>query len=546
MDDTTATKSSPAEVARLQAQLAMYESMIAEQRARIAELKQQFAQERETAQLRILRLELRIAQLLKRAYGPRADRLQCLGQLLLDFAGQLDALPADVAALLEDVEAPEPAAAQPRRLRTRGRRDLGELTDLPVVEQKYELTGDACNCPTCQQPREAIGEDVSYTVEYLPGSFLRIKHVQCKYACRTCDREGLSPHIALAAKTGGSPIDKGMPGPGLLSFIAVSKFADYTPLHRLEGIFARQGFALDRSTMCAWMADVAALVLPVYARMVERVRLSHVLATDDTVMPLLAPKKARQARMWIYRGDDAHPYNVFDFTTSRGRDGPAQFLKGFSQVLLADAYGGYDGVVVAQELQRAGCWAHARRKFVDAESAGPEIVRPVVHLINALFAIERRAKDLAPAERLRLRQVESQPVLDRVHHLLIDQKLALLPKHPLATAVGYVLNQWQPLALFVTDPAVPIDNNLAEQEMKRIALLRKNALFAATPHGGRIAAMLSSLTSTCQRHGINPQTYLTQLLANARDITPANIDDWLPDQWTRKFAPPAEPPSLDA
>jgi len=520
--------------------------MIAEQRSCIAELKQQVAQEREAAQLKILRLELRLAQFLKRAYGPRADRLSCIGQLLLDFAGTLDALPSDVAKLPDDIKTPEPVEARPRRLRTRGRRDLGELTDLPLIEQKYELTREACNCPVCQQPREQIGAEVSYTVEYLPGTFLRIKHIQCKYACRACEHEGFNPNIELAAKTGGSPIHKGMPGPGLLSFIAVSKFADYTPLHRLEGIFARQGFELDRSTMCAWMADVAALALPVYARMADRVRQAHVLATDDTVMPLLEPGKAKQARMWIYRGDDDHPYNVFDFTTSRGRDGPAQFLQGFSQVLLADAYGGYDGVVVAQELQRAGCWAHARRKFVDAESAGPEIVRPVVHLINALFEIERRAKDLPAAERLRLRQVESQPVLDRLRSLLIEQKLSLLPKHPLAVAVGYVLNQWQELTLFTTDPAVPIDNNLAEQQMKRIALLRKNALFAATPHGGRIAAILSSLISTCQRHGINPQTYLTQLLANARDITAAQVDDWLPDQWKQKYAPSADPPSLDA
>ncbi|MCC7414037.1 MAG: IS66 family transposase [Gammaproteobacteria bacterium] len=541
MDDAIATHSSPAEVARLREQVAKYEALLAQREEQLA----QATQQRDEFKLKILRLELRLAQFLKQAYGPRADRLSCIGQLLLDFAGHLDALPTDVAELLKGVEASAPAEARPRRLRTRGRRDLGELTDLPLIEQKYELTGEACNCPRCQQPREQIGADVSYTIDFVPGTFTRIKHIQCKYACRACEHDGFNPNIALGVKTGGSPIDKGMPGPGLLSFIAVSKFADYTPLHRLEGIFARQGFELDRSTMCAWMADVAALALPVYARMADRVRRAHVLATDDTVMPLLEPGKAKQARMWIYRGDDDHPYNVFDFTTSRGRDGPAQFLQGFSQVLLADAYGGYDGVVVAQELQRAGCWAHARRKFVDAESAGPELVRAVVHLINALFAIERRAKDLPAAERLRLRQVESQPALDRLRNLLIEQKLKLLPKHPLAAAVGYVLNQWEPLTLFTTDPAVPIDNNLAEQQMKRIALLRKNALFAATPHGGRIAAILSSLTSTCHRHGINPQTYLTQLLANARDITADQVDDWLPDRWKLKYAPPAEPASAE-
>ena len=202
---------------------------------------------------------------------------------------------------------------------------------------------------------------------------------------------------------------RGLPGPGLLAYVVTAKFADYLPLHRLQHIFARQGFELDRSTMCLWMADVARLVRPLYDRMVQRALQSHVLATDDTEMPLLQPGKTKKARMWIYRGDDSYPYNVFAFTESRKRDGPAAFLKDFRGTLLADAYGGYDGIVLEQELPRAGCWAHARRKFVDCEKAAPQVSRAILKLINRLFDLEKRLTDLDADERLRHRPSAPRP-----------------------------------------------------------------------------------------------------------------------------------------
>jgi transposase len=373
---------------------------------------------------------------------------------------------------------------------------------------------------------------------------VRIKHVQHKYACRHCEQAGHNPNIELAAKTNGSPIDKGLPGPGLLAFVATSKFADYLPLHRLQHVFARQGFELDRSTMCLWMADVARLLRPLYDRMVQRVLQSHVLATDDTVMPLQHPGKTKRARMWIYQGDESHPYNVFDFTVSHTRDGPAGFLKDFRNVLLADAYGGYDGIVLNQALPRAGCWAHARRKFVECQAAAPPVTHAILRQIKRLFDLEARLKDLDADERLRRRQAEAMPLLESLHALLAEHKAKLLPKHPLAEAIQYTLNQWRELTLFTSDPAVPIHNNLAEQQMKRIALLRKNALFVATPRGGETAAILSSLTSTCRRHEINPQAYLTELLANLPDTPISRVDEWLPDAWkktrTSRSAAPAE------
>jgi transposase len=545
MDDASLTTSRPDDPAQLKALLAAREQLIAAQQATIAQQTQTLArvtQQRDEFYLEKLRLEVRLAKALKQAYGPRADRLTDPGQLLLEFAGRLDVLPIDAADLPDETADPatrdRPAT---RRLRTRGRRDIGSLDHLPLIEQTYELTGDLCRCPTCQAERVKIGTEVSYTIEHIPASLVRVKHIQHKYACRTCEQNGYNPNITLAAKTGGSPIDKGLPGPGLLAYVVTAKFADFLPLHRLQNIFAREGFELDRSTLCLWLADVARLVRPLYRRMVERVLQSHVLATDDTVMPLLAPGKTKPARMWIYQGDESHPYNVFEFTESRKRDGPAQFLKDFRGTLLADAYGGYDGIVVNQDLLRAGCWAHARRKFVEAEPAGPEVARTILRLIKGLFELETRVKDLTPDERLRRRQADAVPLLDTLHALLLEQKARLVPKHPLAQAIGYTLNQWAELTLFTTDPAVPLHNNLAEQQMKRIALLRKNSLFVATPRGGETAAILSSLTSTSRRHDINPQAYLTQLLANLQETPVRRLDEWLPDQWKTATAPPATP-----
>jgi transposase len=179
-------------------------------------------------------------------------------------------------------------------------------------------------------------------------NFERIHHVRKKYACPGCESSGEHPQIETAAKPE-SAIDKGLAGPGLLAYIVTSKFSDYLPLYRLEDIFERQGFEISRATQSVWCGDVADLVEPLYELMAERVRTSHVVATDDAIMPMLSKGKVVNARMWVYVGDDAHPYNVFDFTLNRGRDGPKYFLKDYRQVLLADAYGGYNGVVAGNE-----------------------------------------------------------------------------------------------------------------------------------------------------------------------------------------------------
>jgi transposase len=501
----------------------------------------------EAMELRSLRLEMELLKYKKWVYGPRADRLATLGevnQMLLGFARDLEARPVDAQDLA--AEASEKNNATPRRVeRGKGRRDLANFEHLPVTRHEHDLPEGDKPCPCCGKMREKIGQESSWQIEFIPGRFERIEHVRFKYGCTHCEHSASpdGPQIQRADKPLGM-LDKGLAGPGLLAYVVTSKYADYLPLYRLEDIFERSGFEIARATQSLWCRDVADLVKPLFELMVQRVLESGVVGTDDTVMPMLNPGagKAKKARMWVYVGDRDHPYNIFEFTLSRSRDGPANFLKGFRGTLLADAYGGYDGIVVGNDIVRAGCWAHARRKFVDAEPTHPAIAAEAVLIIKKLYAIEERGKALDAASRGALRRGESAPILATLRDKLFTWRDQLLPKHPMAQAVAYALNQWNELNVFAGDGPhaghVPIDNNASEREMKRIVLNRKNSLFVGNERGGRTAAILSSLTSTCRRHGIDPQRYLTQLLTNLPDTPVSQVDRWLPDEWKLRDSPP--------
>jgi transposase len=526
----TISESLPEDPATLKALLraALAERDQAQQRA------EQQGKRADDLYLEKLRLQLELDRYKKWYYGPRADRLKSPGELaqaLLAFGEEVAPKPVPK----EEPAAGEPAGEWRRVKRRRGRRALAHFENLPVTTHVYELSGPARACPCCGEERQEIGAEESWQIEYLPGHFERLQHVRKKYACARCEARAQGPQIQVAARQD-SALERGLAGPGLLAYIVTSKFADYLPLYRLEDIFARQGFEIARATQAVWCGDVADLVEPLYRRMTERVRQSHVVATDDTVLPMLSAGKTQPARMWVYVGDALHPYNVFDFTLRRSRDGPQDFLKDYNGVLLADAYGGYNGVVAGNALTRAGCWSHARRRFVEAESTAPEIAREVVALLRRLFALEQQAKEFSIEDRLQLRQQQSASLLAELRQKLLGWKEQLLPKHPMAEAVNYILGQWTELNVFCSDGAVPIDNNVSEREMKRVVLNRKNSLFVGNPRGGRTAAILASLSSTCRRHAIDPQLYLTQLLMNLPTWPQRDLDAWLPDQWKLRHA----------
>ena len=334
-------------------------------------------------------------------------------------------------------------------------------------------------------------------------------------------------------------LPKCLAGPGLLAHIVVSKYADHVPLHRQEHILARHGVDLTRSTMCDWMAACAHALTPLYDLMVEHIVQSRVLHTDDTPVKLLLHSVDVTAlgRIWVYLGDRQHPYNVFDFTPNRKRDGPQAFLRNYRGYLQADAFAGYDILYLPDPIDgqtfivEVACNAHARRKFHDARGSDDLRACQALAYYSQLFELERRAKDMDESQRLRLRQDLAVPILDKFKTWLDEQKSQVLPKSPMAEAIGYALNNWTALVRYTEAGYLAIDNNWAEREMKKIALGRKNWLFFGTKNGGRTAAVLLTFTSTCQRLGVEPWAYLQDVLTRLPLTPPSRLASLLPDHW---------------
>jgi transposase len=356
-------------------------------------------------------------------------------------------------------------------------------------------------------------------------------------ACRALD----PGEVVIAAPKPAMPIAKGLPGPGLLAHLIVSKYTDHLPLHRLQRAYERQGCFLHRSTLCDWLGACADLLLPLYDLMVYVVLQSRVIHTDDTPVKLqeLATHLLSTARLWVYLGDAAHPYNVFDFTVNRKRDGPQQFLANYQGYLQADAFSGYDGLYLpdprtaAARVTEVACNAHARRKFYEARGSDALRSHQALAYYRQLFELERGANDFSDAQRLQMRQDLAVPILSQFRDWLEAQRPEVLPKSPIAEALGYALNNWAALMRYTEAGFLAIDNNVSEREMKRIAIGRKNWLTIGSPRGGQTAAVLFSFTSTCQRLDLEPWCYLRDVLERLPSHPTERLAELLPDQWAR-------------
>jgi transposase len=517
--------------------VAALKQVIAEQQGVIHRVREEAARRLEVERERhAAELKAAIAALLRRYYGPRSETFDPR-QLLL-FGQRIDQLPLDTASIAE--ESGEPLVT--RRIKRRDKHGRQQLPDcLERIEIEHDLDDKAC--PACGCERCRIGQEVSEQLEYFPASFKVLKHIRHKYACAKCDQEGYNPNIATAEKPA-QPIDKGMPGPSLLAYVAVSKLGDHLPLYRLERIFERQKVHIARSTMCAWMRCAGELVVPLVELMAERVRQSQVIHTDDTPVPIQSPgqKQCRKGRIWCYLGDEANPYTVYDYTPNRQRDGPAKWLAGYEGYLQADAYGGYDGVFHTQNVTEVACWAHARRKFYDAQDSDEERATQMLALVGQLYQIERESKELSDALRLAVRQERSVPVLAKINTWLDAEGEVVLPRSPMATAITYAQNQWQALTTYTTRGFLNIDNNASERALKRVAIGRKNWLFAGNDAAAENHARLWSLIASCERHGVDPQRYLTSVLAKIGTTPSEELAQFLPDAWKVEDAAEPETP----
>jgi len=492
--------------------------------------------QRENEQLR-----QRLDQLLRKMYGPSREKLDPRQMLL--FADLLQQLQPEADRPAETAEPTPAAPAAPARAQGHGRRKLP--ANLPRQKIIHDLPEAEKPCPCCGTRRQMIGQEVSEQLDYEPAKLSVIEHVRLKYACPACQKQAAEdgPQIETAEKPL-APIEKGLAAPGLLAYIIVSKFSDHLPLHRLEHILGRHDIDIARSTLCDWAAQSAEALKPLYDFMAGEVRESRIIHTDDTPVRTLErpPGQSRLGRFWVYLGDHDHPQTVFAYTPNRSRDGPMNFLRHWGReekrYLQADAFGGYDGIYAGEaggKVTEVACWAHARRKFYDARATHLAVSTQALAYIRLLYDVEDQARDLSSAQRLGLRQEQARPLLEQFQAWLHSQQAEhggpILPKSPLGQAITYAFNQWEALCVYTTDGDLAIDNNAAENALRRVALGRRNWLFCGSDRGGQTAAILFSLIATCQRHQVNPFAYLRDVLIRIAAHPAHRLADLLPNHW---------------
>jgi len=405
---------------------------------------------------------------------------------------------------------------------------------LPKVRTTYELPAEQCVC-ACGGAMHEIGEDVSS--ELLRVELTLVHEIaKKKYACRTCES---------AVRTAPGPdrvIDKGLLSPSFLAHVITERFGMHMPYHRMEQQYADEGLDLSRSVLQRSAAKCAEIMEPIHTQLGRDVMAEPVVHTDDTPVTVAQDEKGQTVagRVWVYA--DHRDRIWYDFTPSRKRDGPARVLADFKGYLQADAYGGYDQLFVPDGATEVACWAHARRKFVDAESADPKLAKEALDLIGVLYGIEHEVKAKAAAEGheasaeelLAARQQRSVPQLAALRAWLELTETKILPRGAMAEPIRYCLNQWQALNRYVEDGRLHIDNNLAERALRHFAVGRKNWLFFQTEGGGKTAAVLASLLQTARAIGIDPKTYFRDVLL--RIGSESDVAKLTPHGWKQHFA----------
>ena len=434
-----------------------------------------------------------------------------------------------------NLPAPIPDRAKPKRK---------PLPDhLPRQEVVHQPAGDgACTCPACGGGMARLGEDVTEVLDYVPGHFQVIRHVRPKYACRACDAITQAPAPAM-------PTPRGRATPAMLAHLLVSKYCDHLPLYRQSEIDAREGLELDRSTLCDWVGQAAWLLDPMVAAIRAHVFAADKIHGDDTTVPVLAPGlgRTRTGRLWVYVRDDrsfcggAAPAAAYFYSPDRTAAHPAAHMASFTGLLQADGYSGFEKLYDPSRakpgpITEVACWAHCRRGFFDEwEHHKSPTAKEALDRIAAIYAVEARAAFAPVAERVELRR-ETAPSIGAFFGWAEATVVKLSAKSSLAGAFTYAINRRVALSRFITDGRLEIDNNIAENAMRCIALGRKNFLFAGSDTGGDRAASIYTIVQTAKLNGLNPEAYLRDTLTRIADGHPINkLDALMP--WKM---PPAE------
>jgi len=422
-----------------------------------------------------------------------------------------------------------------------GRSPLPDHLERRVIT--HDLTDVQKVCPCCGTTRTCIGEQTAEQLDCDPIPFFVLRTVRKTYACRRCDPAAVPPEDRIRTATPGAvgPIAKGLCGPGLLAYVLTAKFADHIPLHRQVGVIARGGVAVAESTLGDWVRQSADLLKPLYALMHRQVLLSRVIWTDDTRSRYAVPGRDTMpnGHFWVGIGDATAPFTVFDFTTGySAADGPVRFFAGFRGYLQADCLQQYETLFATNGIRHVACWAHARRKFLDAG----EVASPAITHIRRLYHIERALPPPDTPEHLdrrkSIRRAESVPILEALKVWLDTESKTALPKSSLGAAVAYVLNHWPAFVRYTEEGYLSIDNNLSERTLRAIAIGRNNWKFVGAASAGERAAIHYTIVGTCRHLGLDPFAYLRDVLPALHALrdtpTPEQLRDLLPNTWASK------------
>lgn len=454
----------------------------------------------------------------------------------LKFAAKTEALHAEQRNLLEDdleedLQAVHEEVEQLKSQAERAPRQQPKRQSLPAQLPRQEFKHEPEVTECCNAPMRRIGEDVAEKLDYTPGVFTVHRHVRGKWVCACCQTLKQTPVDAHI-------IDKGIPTTGLLAQVLVAKYADHLPLYRQEAIYARAGVPLSRSTLAHWVGSCGVQLQPLVDALRKEVLAHKVVHADETPVQVLKrgserDGKTHRAYLWAYTPGRHEQMKavVYEFCESRAGKHAREFLKGWSGTLLVDDFAGYKQLIGGQ-IAEAGCWAHARRKFFELHAANKsQIAVQALEQIGQLYEIERQVQGAPADERLRIRQQQGRPVVDKLKGWLTDNRTKVPEGSATAKAIDYSLRRWQALTVFVDNAQVPIDNNWVENQIRPIALGRKNWLFAGSLRAGERAAAVMSLIQSAKLNGHDPHAYLKDVMDKLPCWPNSRILELLPHRW---------------
>ena len=494
----------------------------------------------------IAHMKLQIEKLRREFYGTRSERT---ARLIEQMELQLEEL--ETSASEDDLAAERAAArAGTTNVSAFARRRPARKPFPEHLPRERIIVPAPTACACCGSSRlSKLGEDVTETLEVVPRQWKVIQHVREKFTCRDCEKISQAPapfHV----------IPRGWAGPSLLAMILFEKFGQHQPLNRQAERYAREGVPLSLSTLADQVGACVGVLAPIFERIQAHVFSAERVHGDDTTVPVLAKSKTDTGRIWAYVRDDrpfdggAPPAAVFYYSRDRAAAHPERHLAGYSGILQADAYGGYNRLYEERRspgpIVEAACWAHARRKFfvlADIETSArrrasnktPSPISPLaleaVRKIDVLFDIERAINSLDVAARKAARQERSVPVVAELEAWMRAERSAMSRHNDVAKAMNYMLKRWDAFTRFLGDGRICITNNAAERALRGIALGRKSWLFCGSDRGGQRAAAMYSLIVTCKLNNVDPQAWLADVLARIADHPAQQLDALLPWNW---------------